>query len=94
MEIFEYQKTMMHNKLLVLDRQLVSVGSTNFDMRSFELNDEASLNVYSRSFGEQMTAVMEHDLEGAPAYTLDMWKRRPWYQRLGELLVRPVESQL
>ena len=93
-EIFEYTPTMMHNKMLILDRELTSVGSTNFDMRSFDLNDEASLNVYSSAFGRQMTAVMDADLRRAKPYTLAMWRRRPWRQKLGELLVWPVESQL
>jgi cardiolipin synthase len=93
-EIYEYQKTMLHNKLLILDGLLVSVGSTNFDMRSFNLNDEASLNVYSQTFGQQMTAVMEKDLKGSPRCTLDMWRKRSWHQKLGEHLVRPLESQL
>ena len=93
-EIHEYQPTMMHNKLLILDGELVSVGSTNFDMRSFDLNDEASLNIYAREFGRQMTTMMEADLKHARPYTLAMWQQRPWRQKLGELLVRPVESQL
>ena len=93
-EIHEYQPTMMHNKMLILDGELVSVGSTNFDMRSFDLNDEASLNIYSNAFGAQMTAVMQADLQRAKPYTLATWQRRPWSQKLGELLVRPVESQL
>ncbi len=93
-EIYEYQATMMHNKLLILDGLMVSVGSTNFDMRSFNLNDEASLNVYSAGFGRQMTAMMEADLRHARRYTLPMWRQRPWWQKLGEMLLRPVESQL
>ncbi len=93
-EIHEYQPTMMHNKMLILDSQLVSVGSTNFDMRSFDLNDEASLNIYSNEFGAQMTAVMDADLQHAKPYTLAMWQGRPWRQKFGELLVRPMESQL
>ncbi|MEO7073119.1 MAG: phospholipase D-like domain-containing protein [Rhodanobacter sp.] len=93
-EIHEYQPTMMHNKMLILDGELVSVGSTNFDMRSFDLNDEASLNIYSREFGQQMTAAMDADLQHAEAYTLAKWRHRPWRQKLGELLVRPLESQL
>jgi phosphatidylserine/phosphatidylglycerophosphate/cardiolipin synthase-like enzyme len=47
-EIYEYMPTMLHSKLLIVDEEFVSVGSTNFDMRSFKLNDEASLNVYDR----------------------------------------------
>lgn len=93
-EIHEYVPTMMHNKMLILDGELISVGSTNFDMRSFDLNDEASLNIYSREFGRQMTAVMEADLQHAKPYTLATWQRRPWWQKTGELLVRPLESQL
>ncbi len=93
-EIHEYTPTMMHNKMLILDGELVSVGSTNFDMRSFDLNDEASLNIYSREFGAQMTAVVEADLRNAKPYTAEMWRRRPLRQKLGELLVRPLESQL
>lgn len=93
-EIHEYTPTMMHNKMLILDGELVSVGSTNFDMRSFDLNDEASLNIYSREFGARMTAVMDADLRNAKPYTAEMWRRRPLRQKLGELLVRPLESQL
>ena len=93
-EIHEYMPTMMHNKMLILDGEVVSVGSTNFDMRSFDLNDEASLNVYSRAFGARMTAVMEADLARAKPYTLETWKRRPLRQRIGERLVQPLESQL
>ncbi len=93
-EIHEYRPTMMHNKMLILDGELVSVGSTNFDMRSFDLNDEASLNIYSREFGRQMSEMMDADLQHARPYTLAMWQQRPWRQKLGELLVRPLESQL
>ena len=93
-EIHEYQPTMMHNKMLILDGKLVSVGSTNFDMRSFDLNDEASLNIYSEQFGRQMTAVMNADLQHALPYTLNQWNERPWWQKFGEQLVRPIESQL
>ena len=94
MEVYEYQRTMMHNKMLILDGLLVSVGSTNFDMRSFNLNDEASLNIYSEAFAQQMTDVMASDLRDATPYTLDMWRRRPLIQKIGEVLIRPFESQL
>ena len=47
-EIHEFQPTMFHCKMLIVDQLMVSVGSTNFDNRSFRLNDEANLNVYDR----------------------------------------------
>ena len=93
-EVHEYMPTMMHNKVLIVDGALVSVGSTNFDMRSFDLNDEASLNIYSAALGRQMTAMMDADLRDAKPYTHAMWKQRPLLHRIGEWLVRPLESQL
>ena len=93
-EIHEYQPTMLHSKLLVVDGELVSVGSTNFDMRSFRLNDEASLNVYDRRLAARMTEVYERDLGRARAYTYDAWRQRPLSEKLFETLVLPFKSQL
>ncbi|HVR30472.1 MAG TPA: phospholipase D-like domain-containing protein [Thermoanaerobaculia bacterium] len=93
-EIAEYEPTMLHVKLLVVDREMVSVGSTNFDLRSLRLNDEASLNVYDRGFGERMTAVFEADLARARRYTHAMWQQRPLREKLAEKLVWPIKSQL
>ena len=50
MEIYEYQPTMFHCKVMVVDGAVDSVGSTNFDNRSFRLNDEANLNVHDAAF--------------------------------------------
>lgn len=93
-EIYEYQPTMLHTKLLVIDNEFVSVGSTNFDIRSFRLNDEASLNIYNTDFARQMTAVYEQDLKQSLPYTLDMWKHRPWSEKLAEKILWPIKSQL
>ncbi|RYZ69693.1 MAG: cardiolipin synthase B [Lysobacteraceae bacterium] len=94
MQISEYQPTMLHTKMLIVDRELVSVGSTNFDIRSFRLNDEASLNLYDRAFAEEMTAVFEADLEHSQPYTLDRWRQRPLKEKLIERFVLPLKSQL
>jgi cardiolipin synthase A/B len=59
--IAEYQPTMMHCKILIVDSLLVSVGSTNFDSRSFRLNDEANLNVMDAEFGAAQVRVFEED---------------------------------
>lgn len=93
-EIHEYQPTMMHTKLLVVDGNMTSVGSTNFDIRSFRLNDEASLNIYDAAFAEAMTAVFEHDLESAKRYTHEMWINRPWREKMAERFTLPFKSQL
>ena len=93
-QIHVYQPTMMHVKSLIADGYLASVGSTNFDVRSFQLNDEASLNVYDHDFAERMTAVFENDLLSARPYTYQEWLDRPWHEKLSEAVVLPVKSQL
>ena len=93
-EIHQFAPTMLHNKLLVVDGAMVSVGSTNFDIRSFELNDEASLNLYDSTFAAAMTDVFEADLRRSEPYTLAMWENRPWRERFAELVVQPLKSQL
>ena len=93
-EIHEYEPTMLHVKLLIVDGELVSLGSTNFDIRSFRLNDEASLNVYNRDFAARMTEVFEADLEHSKQYSHEMWEQRPLREKLAEKFVRPLRSQL
>ncbi len=93
-EIHVYQPTMLHTKLLVIDSEFVSVGSTNFDIRSIRLNDEASLNIYSNEFASQMTAVFEADLLGAEEYSLARWESRPLREKFAETILLPIKSQL
>ena len=63
----EYQPTMYHCKVMIVDGLLVSVGSTNFDNRSFRLNDEANLNIYDAAFAREQVTVFEDDLAQEPA---------------------------
>ncbi|SIR02284.1 phospholipase D-like domain-containing protein [Solilutibacter tolerans] len=93
-EVYEYQPTMMHNKMLIVDKLMVSVGSTNFDVRSFRLNDEASLNIYNRDFAARMTEVFEDDIKPTVRYTYQMWKERPAKEKFMEKFVLPFKSQL
>lgn len=93
-EIHEYQPTMFHCKTLIVDRLLVSVGSTNFDNRSFRLNDEANLNAYDPAFAARATEVFEQDLERSRRITLEAWKDRPWREKLLERASALLSSQL
>jgi cardiolipin synthase A/B len=93
-EIYVYEPTMLHCKMLIFDRFMVSVGSTNFDMRSFELNDEASLNIYDAPFAQQMTDVFESDLALSVRYTYQRWRSRSWRQKAAEVVLLPIRSQL
>jgi len=93
-QMYEYEPTMFHNKMLIVDGQMVSVGSTNFDLRSFQLNDEASLNVYDAAFAARMTQVFEDDLKHGRQYTYQVWKNRPLKEKLAERFIQPLKSQL
>jgi cardiolipin synthase A/B len=92
--IHVYQPTMLHTKMLIVDSELVSVGSTNFDLRSFRLNDEASLNVFDAGFAEEMTTVFERDLRDATVFSYAMWQARPLRERIAETIILPIKSQL
>jgi cardiolipin synthase len=93
-EIHEYEPTMLHCKMLIFDHYIVSVGSTNFDMRSFELNDEASLNVYDAKFAQRMTEVFEDDLKSSKPYDFQRWRQRPRLEKFAEVILIPIKSQL
>ena len=93
-KIAAFEPTMFHCKVLIVDQWLVSVGSTNFDNRSFRLNAEASLNVYDQGFARQQTEVFEADLERSREVTFAEWKQRPLLDRMREIIVIPLRSQL
>lgn len=93
-EIYEYRHTMYHCKVLIVDDLLVSVGSTNFDNRSFRLNDEANLNVYDAGFAKRQTKVFEADIRQSERVTYEAWLDRPWTEKLAERLSGLLRSQL
>jgi cardiolipin synthase len=92
--IAEYQPTMYHVKALVVDSQLVSVGSTNFDNRSFSINDEANLNVMDPNFAKAQAAIFEADWRRAKPISLERWQDRPLLEKLGSELASLVGAQL
>ena len=93
-EIHEFQPTMYHCKVLVVDGLWVSVGSTNFDVRSFRLNDEANLNVYDRDFAARQLADFENDLKRSRRVTYEEWQARPWTEKAMERFFALFRSQL
>jgi cardiolipin synthase len=92
--IAEYQPTMYHVKALVVDSLLVSVGSTNFDNRSFSINDEANLNVMDPDFARAQAAIFDADWRRARPISLERWEDRPLLEKLGSELASLVGAQL
>jgi cardiolipin synthase A/B len=93
-EIFEYQAALLHAKTMVVDGVWATVGSTNFDNRSFALNDELNVVLYDRAVVERLAAAFEADLAHARRVTYDAWQNRGLKTKLLERLVVPLESQL
>ena len=85
---------MYHCKTMIIDGLWTSVGSANFDNRSFRLNDEANLNVIDREIAAAETRAFDHDLSRAREYTYADWRRRPVWQRLSDSASALLRSQL
>ena len=92
--IAEYAPTMYHCKVMVVDGLFVSVGSTNFDNRSFRLNDEATLNLIGTAFAAEQTKIFEADLAQSRRISFEAWQARPLKEKAGELLSSLIASQL
>jgi cardiolipin synthase A/B len=92
--IGEYQPTMLHCKLMIVDDIWVSVGSTNLDGRSLRLNDEANLNVLDREFAAEQREMFERDRAQCRQITLEEWRRRPFTMKAREWLASLLRKQL
>jgi cardiolipin synthase len=79
---------------MVVDDCWVSVGSTNFDNRSFRLNDEANINVFDQGFAREQAQVFATDRAQSKQVSLEQWRHRPLTERLEELVGRMIRREL
>ena len=92
--IFEYQPTMMHAKTMVVDGIWTTIGSSNFDDRSFRLNDEVNVNIYDEGIAAQMEQMFFEDLARSEEMTRPRWLKRPWLDRMKERVAGWLKPQL
>jgi cardiolipin synthase len=92
--IYEYQPTMYHTKVMVVDDLWVSVGSTNFDERSFRLNQEVNLNLLDPKFAAEQARVFADDRARSKRITLEEWRHRPVWERVEEFVAGRIRGQL
>ena len=85
-KMYEYQPTMMHNKVMVVDGIWTTIGSINFVNRSMRKNADANVAIYDRAFAEIVEKSVLADLEKSKLFTKQMWKKRGFLPRLGELV--------
>jgi cardiolipin synthase A/B len=92
-EIFEYNHTMLHHKTMVVDDRWVTVGTANFDNRSFAHNEESNIGIFDRGIAEQLREVFMADLEGCARVRLDAWRHRGLWARAQEVLASFLQEQ-
>ena len=93
-QIFEYQTALLHAKTMVVDGTWATIGSTNFDNRSFALNQELNLTVYDAALARHLEAIFQEDLKHAKNITYEAWSSRGIFERLFEIFSFPVKEQL
>jgi cardiolipin synthase len=91
--ISEYRAGMIHAKVLCVDDLWSMLGTTNFDNRSFEHNDEVNVAIRDEEMAARLTADFAADLQGCEEVTLDTWKRRPWIEKVIEPFAWILERQ-
>jgi cardiolipin synthase len=93
-EFYEYEPTMIHAKVMVVDDAWVIVGSSNIDERSFLHNDEANLNVWDPDFAAEQARDFENDKGRSRPITLEEWRNRPLIDRFSEWVANLLRPQL
>ncbi len=91
--IFEYQPSMIHAKVLVVDRKFAVVGSTNMDARSFGLNDEVNLALPDAALAERLEQDFANDLKSSHEVSYEEWKRRPIWEQASERIGWLLQNQ-
>jgi cardiolipin synthase len=80
--IYEYVRSGIHQKVLIVDRQWCTIGSTNFDPRSFRINDEITVAIHDAAVAQELVQAFEDDISGAEIWTLQRWNERTWGHRV------------
>jgi cardiolipin synthase A/B len=93
-QIFEYTAALMHAKTMVVDGVWATVGSTNFDNRSFALNEELNLTVYDSGLARRLEEAFEQDLKYSRKITYEEWNSRGIGERIYEIFAFPVKEYL
>lgn len=92
--LYEFEATLLHQKIVIVDRVWSHVGSTNFDSRSLALNEEAGIGIVDREVASELRAAFERDLGRSREITLDEWRRRPLAARAVDRFAYILHDQM
>lgn len=84
----------MHAKTIVVDGVWSTIGSTNFDNRSFALNQEINLTIYNSGIAHRLERIFQEDLKYSQRITYEQWRSRSLFERLIEMFAFPIREQL
>ena len=93
-KIYYYEPGMLHSKVVIVDDEFATTGSTNFDFRSFEYNFECNAFIYSREFNKKMREIFIRDMTKCTRVNPTNWRHRPFFEKLKESLVRLLSPVL
>jgi len=93
-ELYEYDRTLIHQKIVVIDGEWSHVGSTNFDARSLALNEEIGVGILDREIAGQLSDAFEQDLKACRRLRLETWRRRPAWDRAFDSFAYLLHDQL
>lgn len=93
-EFYQYQPAMLHAKTMSVDDLFVTIGSVNFDNRSFSINDEIGLNVLDRDLAQDHRKIFERDLHSSKPLTREEFEGRPLYIKWLDRFCGLFRSQL
>ena len=93
-EIYEYRPTMLHQKTMVVDGVWATVGTTNFDNRSFSLSEETNICLHDPALVQQLRTIFDTDLGNCERIEFADWKRRGAWQQTQEMLASLIENQV
>ena len=86
--MYLYEKGMLHSKAIIVDDEFATVGSTNFDFRSFEHNFEANLLIYSKEFNATLRHQFLEDQRDCIRVNPATWRKRPYLEKGLESVMR------
>jgi cardiolipin synthase len=92
--IFEFDPTLLHQKIVIVDGEWSHVGSTNFDSRSLALNEEVGVGVLDVQVATELKEAFARDLERCHELELETWRRRPARKRLFDRFAYLLHDQL
>jgi cardiolipin synthase len=93
-QIYEYAPALLHSKTMVIDGVWATIGSTNLDNRSFALNEELNLILYSRPVARRLERIFEDDLAHSRPVTYAQWRKRPFTSKILEVMALPLRDLL